>query len=200
MGIVKTKAERLVVAGAVAPALRASPTKHARVTVVNVEGQIVGYTTRADLQKQILARAKIELDVVEGHRPDKTVCDVCGRINVVQRIGQPRKRCEPCRKMIWTTCGRCGRGRWNRTHTKMCPDCHREVRAERTKESPVAAEQLRRSARVALPCAGIDGVCPKSAVSPSHAMTPKAIRRRDGRPWRCSLCSQRHRRRCDGNT
>jgi len=81
------KAQRLAVAAAVAPGLRSVSEKTAsrRVAKVDKDGNIVGYTTLAEVQKALLEKQRIEFDVVEGVRPKEVVCQACGRIRKVDR-------------------------------------------------------------------------------------------------------------------
>lgn len=101
------KAERLAIAGAVAPYVRegAEKNRQRRVALVDKDGNVTGYTTLADAQKAILERAKIEIAVVEGNRPEKTICTVCG---CVMRTC-PQDRLYLCSKCKAPPCEACGK-------------------------------------------------------------------------------------------
>lgn len=82
------KAQRLALAGAVAPVLRASPHKSRRVAVVNADGEIVGYRTLAEVQEKLLEAKKIELDVDDETRPTVALCRVCSLPTQVKKKGK----------------------------------------------------------------------------------------------------------------
>jgi len=75
------KAQRLLVAGTIAPSLRraSQDVKARKVGLLDSEGRVVGYTTLAHVQEALLRERHIELDVVEGVRPKKTMCKNCGK-------------------------------------------------------------------------------------------------------------------------
>lgn len=75
------KAERLQVAAAIAPTFRENNARLStrRVAVTNETGEVVGYTTLAEVLKKTLERAKIELDVVD-RLPEKLICEGCGSV------------------------------------------------------------------------------------------------------------------------
>lgn len=87
------KAQRLAVAGVVAPHLREQSDKAAkrRVARVDKDGNVVGYTTLAEVQRALLERQKIELEVIDGVRPKEIVCAQCGRADRVARTGKLQK-------------------------------------------------------------------------------------------------------------
>lgn len=91
------KAARLAVAGYVAPPLRsASPqTSQRRVARVDKDGNVVGYTTLAEVQRSLLARQDIELEVAEGVRPRAIVCRLCGKVVNVPNKGAVPFTCLP---------------------------------------------------------------------------------------------------------
>jgi hypothetical protein len=97
------KAERLAVAGAVAPRLRSQDdkTKSRRVALVDKDGKVTGYTTLAEVQKSLLKAREIELDVQDGVRPKEVVCRACGRTRKVGRGPVPMV----CRNGCDTRCG-----------------------------------------------------------------------------------------------
>lgn len=87
------KAERLAVAGAVAPTLRAQ-SERTRQRVVKVydqaTGEVVRHATLADVQRGILETAKIELAVGEGARPTHVPCEFCGRMVAAGKRSTPK--------------------------------------------------------------------------------------------------------------
>jgi hypothetical protein len=105
------KAERLAVAGAVAPRLRSQDdkTKSRRVALVDKDGKVTGYTTLAQVQKSLLKAREIELDVQDGVRPKEVLCKHCGKTVKVPpkggKCGQPPTVCiDGCRQ----TCSESG--------------------------------------------------------------------------------------------
>lgn len=100
----RSKAERLAVAGQIAPSLRAAPDR--RVALTDAEGSVTGYTTLKEVQRQLLERAKIELEV-EGRRPEHVLCKACGT------FFRPKKQRGGC---VPTFCNACKIG---------CPRCAR---------------------------------------------------------------------------
>jgi hypothetical protein len=101
------KAERLAVAGAVAPHLRSQAEQAAkrRVAKVDKDGNVVGYTTLAEVQKALLLTHKIEFDVVEGTRPIEIFCEKCGRPTKVPKKGGIPKQCRKCACPQCVGCG-----------------------------------------------------------------------------------------------
>lgn len=73
------KAERLIVAGVVAPVLRSSVNGGRRVAVTDADGKVTGWTTVAEIQASLLAKQKIELEVIDGVRPAEVLCKNCGK-------------------------------------------------------------------------------------------------------------------------
>src|SRR5690348_3965150 len=77
------KAERLAVAGALAPNLRANSDRLSR-RVVHTWNQQTGEVTRhltgVEAVEGILRTAEIEFDVRDGARPKNVVCEFCGRV------------------------------------------------------------------------------------------------------------------------
>ncbi len=75
-----TKAERLAVAGALAPHLRDQGGRSTRrVALTDKDGNVTGYTTLAEVQKSLLRAREIELDVQDGVRPKVVLCQNCGK-------------------------------------------------------------------------------------------------------------------------
>lgn len=123
-----TKAERLSVAGAVAPTLR-SQSERTRTRVVKVydqaTGEVVRHATLADVQRGILETAKIELDVADGKKKTKDVCRSCGGLMFMPKRGKPRLRCDACK---FPPCRGCGvrpkqRSRGARAEHGYCRAC-----------------------------------------------------------------------------
>ncbi len=108
------KAERLAVAGAVAPSLRqARPRK---IALVDKDGRVTGYTTSTEVAKSLLAAKKIELEVEEGVRPKEIFCEKCGKIVKTNRSGKLNRYCRKC--LFICACG----GRKTGSAV-MCPAC-----------------------------------------------------------------------------
>lgn len=105
-----TKRDRLVTAAVIAPSVRKTERGKRRVTVVDKDGAAVRVADLADIQKAILERAKIELDVGEGVRPKTVFCDECGTVVRVGQRGAVIKRCLKCRQKHWKSaaCSGCG--------------------------------------------------------------------------------------------
>lgn len=89
------KAQRLQVAGALAPRLRGASERTAsrRVSRVDKNGKVVGYITLAEVQKALLRAREIEFEVVDGARPLEVFCERCGLPIKVQGIGTIPKVC-----------------------------------------------------------------------------------------------------------
>lgn len=99
-----SKAERLAIGGAVAPALRRRAGAPRKVTLVDKDGKPTGTTTDIEVAKSLLARSEIEFSVQEGKRPEFVNCERCRRpVRVPARGGIP-KRCHAKNKC--DTCGR----------------------------------------------------------------------------------------------
>lgn len=102
------KIDKLTVAAGVAPTLRSEAEKDTkrRVTVYDQNtGEVVGYTTLAEVKRGALKTANIELAVVEGRRPDRKLCVVCGLL-FRPRTGCPvAKLCTDCRNPCCADCG-----------------------------------------------------------------------------------------------
>lgn len=87
------KAERLVIAGAVAPVLRDGAEKARRRIVKTHSGRVV---TLADVQAGLLKAKKIELEVVEGKRPKEIICACGAVVRVPKTGGVVPKQCQRC--------------------------------------------------------------------------------------------------------
>lgn len=130
-----SKADRLRVAGAVAPQLRGQTRRTAcrRVGIVNADGVVVGYTSLADVQKALLERHRIEIDVVDGVTPSEIICEGCG---VPLPYKPRRKMCVRCRDGLCVDCenklgSRCGRKK-GRLRCRTCDLLHRSRLSEAT--------------------------------------------------------------------
>lgn len=109
MSAPRNKAERLAVAGAVAPSLRSGAERaKARRIAREKDGKVVGYTTLADVQRSLLERHKIEIAVTDGKRPKALICERCGLPFPPARKGPPARYCKKC-------------------HTAECDDCGAEL-------------------------------------------------------------------------
>lgn len=97
----RTKAERLALAAAVAPSVRDSAERPRRVALIDADGNVTGYTDVSSVQRTILERAKIELDV--GPNGARLCCQVCGRM--AKRRGPRSTRCDRCERRRCDDCG-----------------------------------------------------------------------------------------------
>ncbi len=102
----RNKAERLAVAGAIAPSLRegSERARRRRVAVVNADGEIVRYTTLAEVQRALLERQQIEIETGEGVRPKEIMCGRCGRTEKVSARGGVPLVCSRCRNVKCSDC------------------------------------------------------------------------------------------------
>ena len=108
--LASSKLARLGVAAIVAPSLRinADRAKRRRVGRVGADGEVVGYTTLAEVQEKVLEAAKVEL-AVEGARPTVVPCAICGMPAVVRRKAKIElQRCPSCARPA--RCDGCGKG------------------------------------------------------------------------------------------
>ena len=110
-----SKADRLAIGGAVAPAVRRQADAPRVVTVVGKDGQPVRQTTAVEVAKSVLARADVEFSVQEGKRPEWVKCKTCGAPVKVPIKGKLPMKCRggthrcPCGKLI-RTAGACRLG------------------------------------------------------------------------------------------
>ncbi len=201
------KAQRLALASAVAPVLRGTSekTKSRRVARVDAEGNVVGYTTLAEVQKALLLTRQIELETTDGVRQVEGVCTKCGRsvklnTNIVPPIvcyegGCAQKHCAgyegfecsevPGRKALLPSGIKDREGELWR-----CKSCNYKYYRGHTH----TLVQERQNPKQ-LFCAGWSGVeCPK--LVPAYALQASFILKRAGAPWRCSPCTskQKHNR------
>lgn len=98
----RNKAERLALAGAVAPFLRDQSERAAsrRVTRVDKDGNVVGYTTLAEVQQGLLRRHEIEIDVAPDERPREFFCQRCGLPSPMPERGAQPKHCSRCERYV----------------------------------------------------------------------------------------------------
>lgn len=105
------KAQRLEVAGHIAPSLReqALLARGRRVAVIDASGNVVAYVSLADVQAGVLKRAAIELDVANSVRPELIFCKDCG-VPVLVKAGRKRaskipSKCLRCKLGSCVDCG-----------------------------------------------------------------------------------------------
>lgn len=174
MAELKSKAERLAVASAIAPVLRATSeaTKRRRVAVVDAEGNVVGYRTLAEVQEKLLEAKKLELEVDDGVRPKELMCRQCGSIFIIGSRGPQPGLCNGCKR---GRCVQCKRVRPSRPQdgkpNELCAGCLRDQRRQRR------ADFLEQVARVQ--CIKCGGAVGRSA---------GAAAVRNGRPATCRRC------------
>jgi hypothetical protein len=92
------KAERLAIAGQVAPSLRSVKAKMARrrVGLLNKTGEVTGYTTLDKVPTVLLGRAGIEMATHDGVRPKESLCLVCGFFFDIPKRGKAPRVCKAC--------------------------------------------------------------------------------------------------------
>lgn len=88
-----SKAERLSVAGSVAPSVRSAAASRHKVTLIGKDGSPVGVSDTTEVAKSLLARVGIEFSVVPGKRPEYVTCTACGRAVKVKPTGSIPKIC-----------------------------------------------------------------------------------------------------------
>lgn len=164
------KATRLAVAGIVAPHLRNQTGRVAsrRVAKVDKDGNVVGYTTLAEVQEALLLMRQIELDVVDGVRPKEKMCRLCGRTFKVRSGGIVPKLCSAC---VTPSCVVCHAPLPRLGHTL------KKRRPARCMDCRTAQKQSR------LPCVDCGGLLSK------HASAPGYKSRKEGLPPRCRACT-----------
>lgn len=127
------KVERLAVAAHIAPSLRSTALR--RVARTDKNGNVIGYSDIGEIQQALIGRAKIEIDVHEGTRPRRVVCDVCGKICRVRgTTGRPASRCDECNTPLCTKCkkplGRKASAPSRRSKSGLCKACRLEKMAK----------------------------------------------------------------------
>lgn len=99
-----SKNERLIVAAAIAPVLRAMPAEkgNRRVAVVDKSGKVVGYRTLKEIQAKLLEAERIAIEVSDGVRPKEAPCCGCGvPVKLVVKGGKgPRAVCPRCQLCV----------------------------------------------------------------------------------------------------
>ncbi len=102
-----SKAERLALAGAVAPEMRRDAERLQRRKVIKYNQQteeVTGYTTGAEALKGVLRAIGIEFDVT-GKRPKMAICTRCGKPRKVKPNAPVPKLCLDC---VTPPCVDCG--------------------------------------------------------------------------------------------
>lgn len=169
------KAERLIVAGVVAPSLRAAPesVRKRLVAVVDKDGTVVGYRALEDVQKDILRARAIELETQEGVRPKAVLCQKCGKSFRVKAKGAIGRFCAEhtevtcaCGKKLGMNAARAGISRCGRcVRLKPRASCACGIALSRTSTSQgitrcvkCAGEARRKRVRVACACGAKLGI------------------------------------------
>lgn len=183
----RNKAERLAVAGAIAPSLRAQSDKLARrrISVEDKNGNVTGYISGAEFQKRLLERAKIELDVTGGKRPKNVFCGECGAVIPVAKRGYPARVCKKCR-----SCSDCGvelsaavsspSSRQNRKGPLCCIPCNTK---RRTSLPVLTCEQCGATLSKALACKRASGESVGPPMCPRHAQSARQRRAAASKAW-----------------
>jgi hypothetical protein len=193
-----SKAERLAVAGVIAPVLRESEghARERRVALVNASGEVTGYSSVSEVRRSILLRARIELDVQPGSRPKKTVCERCGCLIRVGKTGKSprwhrscRPRCIVCRAEFGRPgrasgkTGRCVSCCKKKTPTRSCLGCGKNLSITSVYGGSVRCTH----------CAGKARMKPRPSCAdcgrplPASAMWPSKVAKRNGPPT-CVKC------------
>ncbi len=164
----KSKAERLVIAERVAPALRRTDestpesmrVEPRKIALVGKDGKVTGYTTHVVVAKKLLEAEKIAIEVLPGVRPKEIICVFCGVFVKVKRKGTIPSACKKCEK--YAHCDTCGGSKSLRS-VRQCGTCAGNAK----------------KARLSCACGKVLGVA---------AGTPYNIARREGAPARCLTC------------
>lgn len=91
-----TEAERLELAGYIAPALRCvkADTAQRRVKLVNKDGEVTGEATLGDALKGLAKIHELEHAVADGQRPKEVACQLCGKpVSVAKKASRLPKAC-----------------------------------------------------------------------------------------------------------
>ena len=187
-----SKAERLMVAGSVAPSLRSTVDKNQfrRVTVVdrNDPSKIVGYTTLSKVQEAALETAKIEIAVDDGVRPKKIICRQCGKLASVSPKGVIPTLCLKCFRPKCILCG----SKLSCPSATRCLECTHIERAKSAPKCPKCGLRTNMwNTKGCSRCLQLKerlrcSVC--NDVMSKVAGTPGAIARRNGAPPKCIAC------------
>lgn len=115
------KVERLAIAGIIAPILRNQDenTSNRRVTKIDKNGNVVGYTTLSEVQRALLLTKQLEIEVVENSKSKEILCVGCGRVVKNKKTNQ--KYCDKC---VTRKCGQCGKTLKIYSESDKCSDCH----------------------------------------------------------------------------
>lgn len=196
------KAERLALAGAVAPYFREQATAAAerRVARVDKDGKVVGYTTLAKVQQALLEKHKIEIAVQPDVRPKEIVCEKCGNPRKVTGTRIP-KLCVSCAQGFCRVCqkllGKSKKAKKDRatkcksctlaTKRKRCP-CGLPTKHRRAKYCAVCwpASQVQTQSTRSMPVC-----CICAAPVNRQAASASSVTRRRGQPPRCRSCAQK---------
>lgn len=131
------KAERLALAGAIAPVLRASAKKARRIAVVDKDGNVTGYRTLGEVQEALLAAKKIELEVEESVRPPDRLCESCGLyFRIPMKVGGIPRFCSKCTRsgQMGGHCAEAGCNNLIQKRAKICRVCFFAKAAQKRKK------------------------------------------------------------------
>lgn len=92
----RTLAEKLAVAGAVAPVIRQRAGSGRKVVLTDADGKPVRETTDVEVAMGLLRRADIDFSVQPGKRPTMVKCSACPMLFEAPRKGRITKRCHVC--------------------------------------------------------------------------------------------------------
>lgn len=191
-----SRAQRLAIAGVVAPHLREQIASGGsrRVARVDATGNVVGYTTLAEIQKSLLALERIEIDVLPGVRPKRRLCELCEKpFAVPVRSGPPATLCRKCSQPKCLDCPK----RVDRVEVQRCKRCAaRHTNAGRKKSRPckdcgVELPRTSRAARGGGRCAKCHLASRKTATCPNgHAFTVSNTALKTNGARRCKQCAR----------
>jgi hypothetical protein len=197
-----TMIDRLRTAAKVAPAVRKG--RERRIAIVDAKGRVIGYRSLADVTKQVLERAKIELDVEDPFKRPRAVCKACGRMFDVRAKNTAAKYCpngcetqcaecvKPMRVAGWRMiagpcrCKSCAVAITSRNRTA---ETHQKIRvALRKRLDSMTSEQIAHMTRGIRKPKKIHrcSICGKQLAS--NTMAPSIVAKRNGKPPRCKQC------------
>lgn len=101
----RSKAENLALVSVLAPHLREAVNRAAarRVARVDAQGNVVGYTTLVEVQKSLLRRHALEIELQPDERPREVFCS-CGLPIKVAKVGRTPTHCTRCKS---DRCSKC---------------------------------------------------------------------------------------------
>lgn len=107
--------------------------------------------THGEVVAGLLARAEIEVAVVDGKRPEWIACEVCRvPVKVTHANGNLRRKCKACKEeAYYTNCNECG-NRVKKKHGKdkqVCKSCSMRIRI---RENPAILAKVNDAAKASM--------------------------------------------------